>query len=173
MSGERSASIETMSEPESAPDALAGVQPAEEWRRRAACAPVPGESDEALRRRVAVFFPNDGDYRQAARICATCVVAPECAMYADEIKPSHGWWAGEQRDAIRGDSVLRRKLACAHCGGPVGASGLRRPGGRWCSIDCYRRDQLGLPVLHTAPNGDARPNERVRATDAAHRAAST
>lgn len=123
----------------------------------AACRPARDASDEERRRNVEVFFPADGDYRRAARVCAVCPVSSECSVYASETAPSHGWWAGEQRDAIRGDSALRRRLGCSRCGEPVGASGLRRPGGRWCSLDCYRLDLAGLPLLHVGPGGDPRP----------------
>lgn len=133
------------------------LTPDGEWRQHAACRPAEGATDEERRRNVAIFFPADGDYRQAASICEVCPVLAECAVYVDEVDASHGWWAGAQRDAIRGDSGLRRRLGCGRCGGPLGTSGLRRPGKRWCSLECFRLDQAGLPLLHTAPNGDPRP----------------
>lgn len=131
-----------------------------DWRTLAACRPPAGASDEVRRSYVAVFFPDDGDYREAEQFCRVCVVKAECATYADATRPSHGWWAGQQRDRLGNSVVLRRRLGCSRCGGPVGASGLRRPGGRWCSLRCFDADREGLPLLHTDARGEPSPQAR-------------
>lgn len=127
------------------------------WHDLAACRPDP-PTPENRRAALAVFFPADGDYREAALLCARCPVQPECSAEANRApKVSHGWWAGSPKDNLSANGAANR-LVCSWCGGHVGASGLRRPGKRWCRLKCYQADQQGLPPLYTDEYGDPLPH---------------
>ena len=126
----------------------------------AACHPGPDATVAELADAVAVFFPDDGDYRQAALVCAACPVRAECLDHVAVVRPTHGWWAGRPQERGLAPRSIR---ACQRCGLAVRATdpgAVLAPDARWCSRACAELDARGVPLLHVDHRGDPLPQAR-------------
>jgi hypothetical protein len=83
-----------------------------DWRERGKCwnlprahaAMFPDDRPKGVGKSQAYFY----DHLGGARICEGCEVLAECYEYAQEIKPSHGIWAGMTPNQLK---ARRRKDA--------------------------------------------------------------
>lgn len=68
--------------------AAAGGAMSDRWMERAACVGRPPE----------LWFSDDPERREmATHICNSCPVQASCAVFADQIRATHGVWAGAYR----------------------------------------------------------------------------
>ena len=88
------------------------------WQTRAACRGMP----------TAIFFPHDGNYREAAKVCARCEVRAACAA-AGANEPD-GMWGGTmplERGFMPGGGRTRHRAALQLSHQRASASGGSSP----------------------------------------------